>query len=243
MKHTAYLFSIITLVVTGLATAGETITLNGQTIRNCEIVELTRDGVVYQSGDTDDLHVVPWAQLTAVQQDVLRKQHNKALVNAICDARYVKGSVFEANKDGVIVQIDIPESDDEKGIEGYRNGAKVLKGGSILVSDLPTDVPRGSGAPIELILYYKEKYDFTLGPLGSTEVEHLTYSLPEWFQETDWKNAAGATMKARLLGVKGDKALFLKGGQRMLLNLSQLDAASQTKAKEIQAKLAGYPVP
>lgn len=240
------ILSILTALFLGaaLSFAGETITLNGQQIRNCDLVEIGFDGVLYRSGDTNEIHNVPWDQLSTAQQATIRQKHNAALVNAICDARYVDGSVFHANKDGVVVQITLKdEGDSETGVEGFHQGARVLKGGIVLISDLPNDVPRSAGDPIKVIAYYKEKSMFDMG-IAEQEIEHLTVAKPEWFQFTEWRNTAGVAMKARLLGIKGDKVLFLKEDtSRFVYNLSQLDAESQEKAKEVHAKLAKFPVP
>lgn len=219
---------LLTSLLTNYSNAGES------------IVEISNEGAIYES-DSGSHRTVAWEKLSPVEKNTIRTKHNTELVNAICDARYVKGTVFHANKDGVVVQIDL--TDEEFGIEGYHQGARVLKGGIILISDLPLDVPRSTGDPINVIAYFKEKSTFDMG-IAAQEIEHLTTAKPDWFSVTDWTNSAGATMQAKLLGVSPEgKVLFLKNGKRMVITLSQLDAASQAKAKKVQARLAKFPVP
>ncbi len=224
--------------------AAETITIDGNTIRNCTLVELSSDGAIYQSGDTNEYHTVPWAQLTPVQQSVIRSQHGTALVNVICDARYIDGTVFHANKDGVVVQM-VPKKEGEKatGANGFYQGARVITSGLVLISDLPLDMPRSGGDPIKAFGFFKKKGLFDMG-IAAQEIEFLTTLKPEWYEISEWKNSTGNVMKARLLGIKGDKALFAKeDNSRFVYSLSQLDAASQKKAAEIQEKIGKFPVP
>jgi len=219
----------------------ETIQVNGQSINNCELTELTPDGVIYKSKDTGELHTVPWDQLSTVQKNQITTRHYDALVNVICEARHIKGTMFSAVKEGVVVQINVI-APDTVGTKGYLNGAKVLHGGSILVSDLPLNVPRGEGAPIEITGYFKERYMFDI-VIGKTEIDHVTVARPAWFEESEWTSAEGSKMKARLLAISpDDKVLFLKNGQRVVLEMARLDSASQEKAREIQKKLAPYPM-
>ena len=240
--HLFFLFPLLFFLVS-VAPARETIVVDGQQIRNCSVVEISAQGPVYRCEDTQETYIIPWSKLTPVQVASIRTNHNEALVNAICDGRYVKGTVYDANKEGTIIQISLGET--KLGIEGYKKGGKVVTHGLVLINDLPIDIPRGIGDPIEIMAYFKAdgKYDMVF---GKVDMEYVTAAKPEWFQVTTWTNSAGDTMEAKLIGVKkeDDKVLFeKKDKERVLYNLSELDAASQEKAKKIHERLAKFPVP
>ena len=94
-----------------------------------------------------------------------------------------------------------------------------------------------------MFAYFKEKRIFSLG-IAEKEIEHLTVAKPDWFQISEWKNSDGQAIKAKLLGIQGDKVLFSKeDGSRFVYGLSQLNAESQKRAKETGARLVGFPVP
>ena len=229
-----------------IAFGRETIRINGQSFSNCKLVEISQEGPVYLSGDSGEHLTVPWKEITPVQENKIRTQHNDALINAICDARYVNGTVFHANKDGVVVQITLKSENDpnsKEGIAGYYQGAKIVKSGLVLISDLPLHVPRSTGDPITMIVYFREKGEFDMG-IAQQKIDHLTTAKPDWFQVREWKNSSGQAMQAQLLGVKDDKVLFAKeDGSRFVYSFSQLDADSQKQVKETQKRLEKFPVP
>ncbi len=234
--------AILSAMVLTISPGEETIVVEGEKLTDCSLVEISGEGPIYRCGDRGIHRVVPWAGLSPEQEALIRQRHREALVQAICGARYVDGSVFHANKDGVIVQVD-PEALAVEMVEGYHRGARVIGSGLVMISDLPMDIPRSTGDPIRVIAYFRGTYAFDMA-IARTDIEHLTVAKPEWFRFREWKNGAGQSMKARLLGISSGRVLFeSEDGARFLYDLARLDPASQREAAAIHEKLKKFPVP
>ncbi|MEO0416190.1 MAG: hypothetical protein AAF226_14680 [Verrucomicrobiota bacterium] len=223
--------------------AGEVLKVNGTTYRNAEVIEVTKSGPIYK---TEDETIVPleWAELTPQQLHNLRTKNKESLMNVILGAKYARGTVFQANKDGVIIQITLENEENKIGTEGFLNGAEIVKGGLVIVPDLPSDVPRGTGVEVKFVGYQIKEYDYDL-VVGQTKVPYLTHAKPDWAKEREWTNIKGQTMTSSLVAVKAGKGLFEKadGTRFPPIELKTLDAESQKIAAIFAEKVKGYPIP
>jgi hypothetical protein len=218
--------------------AGEAITVAGIAYRNAEWADVCREGLIYKT-ETGAHVTLSWAEATPAQVSAARATKPGAFENALYDAYSLKGTVFQVNPDGVILQVEIP--DEHKEI-GYKDGAKILENGLVIVKDLPTSVPQGEGAAIEIVAHKRGTFTFDLG-IAMKEIPLLTVAKPLWAIEQEWKNAQGQAMFARLIAVKDSKGMFEKGGKRFIYDLTQLDADGQKRAAEVAEKLKGFPIP
>lgn len=220
------------------AAGGEKITVGGTEYPNAELTDVCRDGVIFKTED-DTYVTLPWTDTSSAQLSVVKAKFAEALSNALYDAQYVKGTVFQVTPDGVIIQITL--------VEGYtgpefKMGARVLTSGLVIVKDLPTSIPQGEGAPIEIVAHKRQTYTYNLA-VAVKEIPLLTIAKPLWGQEQEWKNKDGKSMYARLIAVKENKGMFEKGGKRFIYDLSDLDEDGKKRAAEIKEKLAGFPLP
>ena len=220
------------------AAGGEKITVAGTEYPNAELTDVCRDGVLFKTEDGKYV-TLPWADTSSAQLSVVKAKFAEGLSNALYDAQYVKGTVFQVSPDGVIIQISL--------VEGYtgpefKNGARVLTSGLVIVKDLPTSIPQGEGAPIEIVAHKRQTYTYNLA-VAVKEIPLLTMARPLWGQEQEWKNKEGKSMYARLIAVKENKGMFEKGGKRFIYDLSDLDEDGGKRAAEIKEKLAGFPLP
>lgn len=220
------------------AESAEKITVAGSDYPNAEMTDVSRDGIIYKAEDGSYV-TLPWADVTAAQLSAVKVKFAGALENALYDAHYIKGTVFQVSPDGVIIQIDLEE--EYTGPE-FKNGARVLANGLIIVKDLPTNIPQGEGAPIEITAHKRQTYTYDLA-IAAKEIPLLTIAKPLWGQEQEWKNTEGQSMHAKLVAVKGDKGMFEKGGKRFVYDLANLDDEGRKRAAEIAEKLAGFPLP
>lgn len=219
------------------APAGEKISIQGSDYPNAELTDVSREGIIFKTEDGSYV-TLPWAETTAVQVSAVKAKLPDALSNALYDAHYVKGTVFQVTPDGVIIQIDLVE--DYKGPE-FKNGARVLTHGLVIVKDLPGNVPQGEGAPIEITAHKRQTYTYDLA-IAAKEIPLLTFAKPLWGQEQEWKNTDGQAMIAKLVAVKDNKGMFEKGGKRFIYDLTHLDAEGRERAAGIAEKLAGFPL-
>lgn len=218
--------------------AGETITVEGATHRNAEMVEVAPTGAVYET-EGGEFVILPWADLSSAQLSSVKAKFPGAIENAMFEAHFIRGTVFQVNEDGVVIQVSLPE---EESGPGFRNGAVVLTSGLVIVKDVPTSVPQGEGATIEIVANKRSTYTYDMG-IAAKEIPYLTVAKPLWGQEQEWTNSGGQKMHARLIAVKDGKGLFEKGGKRFPYDLSSLDEESRKRAAEVAAKLAGFPMP
>jgi len=230
------LFALLLLVLP--VSGGETITVDGATHRNAEMVELCREGLIFKTEEGTYV-TMPWASTSSAQLSAARVKMPTAFDNALYDAHFVKGSVFQVKPEGVIIQVELPEEHKEL---GYKNGAKVLESGLVIVKDLPTSIPQGEGAPIEVVAHKRGSFTYDLA-IAVKEIPLLTVAKPLWAMEQEWKNQDGQVMHARLIAVKEEKGMFEKGGQRFIYDLTSLDPDGRKRAAEIAEKLAGFPLP
>ncbi|MEM9016513.1 MAG: hypothetical protein AAGC68_05835, partial [Verrucomicrobiota bacterium] len=100
--------------------ASETIVVDGTTYPNAEMVEVAPDGAAFQVAE-GELVIVPWASLSPAQLSAIRARFPGAVENAMFEAYWVKGTVFQVNRDGVVIQITIPEKGEKA--PPFRNGA------------------------------------------------------------------------------------------------------------------------
>ena len=217
---------------------GEKITVAGTDYPNAELTDVCREGVIFKTEDASYV-TLPWADTSSAQLSVVKAKFAVGLSNALYDAQYVKGTVFQVTPDGVIIQIDL--------VEGYtgpefKNGARVLTSGLVIVKDLPTSVPQGEGNPIEIVAHRRQTYTYNLA-VAVKEIPLLTMAKPLWAQEQEWKNKDGKSMYARLIAAKENKGMFEKGGKRFIYDLSDLDEDGKKRAAEIAEKLVGFPLP
>jgi hypothetical protein len=220
------------------AVAGETIRVGGMEYRNAEMVELCREGLIYKTEEGSYV-TLPWATVSAPQLSAARTKMGASFENALYDAHFVKGTVFQKRSDGVVIQVEIPE--EHKAI-GYKNGAKVLESGLVIVRDLPTSLPQEEGAAVEIVAHKRGTFTYDLG-IAAKEIPLLTVAKPLWGMEQEWKNQEGKAMVAKLVAVKDTKGMFEKGGKRFIYDLTQLDADGRKRAADIAEKLAGFPLP
>ena len=218
--------------------AGESITVAGVEHRNAEWTDLCREGLIYKT-ESGEYVTLPWDSATPAQISGARAKMPQAFDNALYDAHYVKGTVFQVKPEGAIIQVEIPE---EHKAVGYKEGAKILESGLVIVKDLPTSIPQGEGAEIEFVAHKRGTFTYDLG-IAVKEIPLLTFARPLWAIEREWKNQEGQAMHARLIAVKDNKGMFEKGGKRFIYDLSQLDPDGQKLAAEIAEKLKGFPIP
>jgi hypothetical protein len=232
------LLSGLSLVASSLAEAGETINVAGTEHRNAEWVDVCREGLVYKT-EAGAYVTLAWDDATQAQVSGARTKKPEAFDHALYDAYWVKGTVFQVKPDGVIIQVEIPEEHKEI---GYKDGAKILENGLVIVKDLPTSIPQGEGAAIEIVAHKRGTFTFDLA-IAVKEIPLLTVAKPLWAIEQEWKNTQGQAMFARLIAVKEIKGMFEKGGKRFIYDLTQLDADGQKRAAEVAEKLKGFPIP
>ena len=239
MRHSAFFALFIACGFCSLTgSAAEKISVGGTDYPNAELTDVSRDGIIFKIEDGSYV-TLPWADTTAAQLSTVKAKLPEALGNALYDAHYVKGTVFQITPDGVIIQIDLLE-----GYSGpeFKNGARVLTSGLVIVKDLPTNIPQGEGAAIEITAHKRQTYTYNLS-IAAKEIPLLTVAKPLWGQEQEWKNTDGQAMYARLVAVKEKKGMFEKGGKRFIYDLSSLDEDGRKRAAEIAEKLAGFPLP
>lgn len=234
LPSAASIFLFLAIPVQG----GETITVAGAEHRNAEWTEVCREGLIYKTASGEYV-TLPWGSATPAQISGARAKMPQAFDNALYDAHYVKGTVFQVKPDGVIIQVEIPE---EHKAVGYKEGAKILESGLVIVKDLPTTIPQGEGAEIEFVAHKRGTFTYDLG-IAVKEIPLLTFARPLWAIEREWKNQDGQVMHARLIAVKENKGMFEKGGKRFIYDLSQLDEEGRKLAAEIAERLAGFPIP
>ncbi|MEO0415937.1 MAG: hypothetical protein AAF226_13400 [Verrucomicrobiota bacterium] len=241
-KLSSLFFSLVA-ATTLLSNAGENITVNGTSYRNAEVAEVSSSGPIYRVND-GALITAPWGQLSAQQENTLRTKHRTALMNTILGAKHVKGTVFQVNQDGVIVQVTIEKDGERRGTEGFYQGAEIIKSGLVIVSDLPNDVPRGTGVEIEFFAYQLKEYEYDMA-ISKTNIPYVTTAKPMWAREREWTNNKGQKLVASLIAVRDGKGLFQKSdGQRFPpIDLKTLDPESQKFAAEFAEKVKGYPIP
>lgn len=232
------IFLLLFLAAIPAAQAGETITVAGTDHRNAEWVDVCREGLIYKTEEGAYV-TLTWDSATPAQVSAARTKKPGAFEHALYDAYWVKGTVFQVKPDGVIIQVEIP--DEHKEI-GYKDGAKILENGLVIVKDLPTTIPQGEGAAIEIVAHKRGTFTFDLA-IAVKEIPMLTIAKPLWALEQEWKNAQGQAMFARLIAVKDSKGMFEKSGKRFIYDLTQLDADGQKRAAEVAEKLAGFPIP
>ncbi len=232
------LFLLLFVLSSPPVLAGEKITVAGTDYPNAEMADVSRDGVIYKAEDGSHVTLL-WADTSAPQLSAVKAKFAGALENALYDAHYVKGTVFQVTPDGVIIQIDLEE--EHTGPE-FKNGARVLTNGLVIVKDLPTNIPQGEGAPIEIVAHKRQSYTYDLA-IAAKEIPLLTMAKPLWGQEQEWKNTDGQSMYAKLVAVKEDKGMFEKGGKRFIYDLANLDDEGRKRAAGIAEKLAGFPLP
>ena len=212
-------------LITATALSGETITVDGTAYPNSEMVEISKEGVIYKTEGGEHV-TLPWAR------------HKEGLMNAVYDAYVVKGSVFHVNQDGVIIQVSQEDAPDPP----YLNGAKVMTSGLVLIKDLPRDMPRGEGAPIDVVAYKRQTYTFDMG-IAVKEIPYMTVAYPMWAREQEWENVDGQMMAARLIASKDGKCLFEKGGKTFVYPLDKLTADAQKRVAEYQERIKDFPIP
>lgn len=230
--------SLLSLIaLTGYLFGGETITVDGTTYTNAEMVEISPDGPAYQT-EEGEIVILPWTGLSEAQLSTIKVKYPDAINNAMYEAYYIKGFVFHVSDDGHIIRISV--EDGEERLE-YKNGAIAPLSGLVLIKDIPTSVPQGEGAEIEIYAHKRKTYTFNIG-IAVQEIPYLTVARPMWGMEQEWINTDGKKMYARLVAVKDGKGLFEKGGNRFVYELDKLDSDAQARAKEIAEKLKGFPV-
>lgn len=230
---------VVALLLGGYSTnAGETITVAGTEHRNAEWVDVCREGLIYKT-EAGTYVTLTWDDATPAQVSGARTKKPEAFDHALYDAYWVKGTVFQVKPDGVIIQVEIPEEHKEI---GYKDGAKILENGLVIVKDLPTSIPQGEGAAIEIVAHKRGTFTFDLA-IAVKEIPLLTVARPLWAIEQEWKNTQGQAMHARLIAVKESKGMFEKGGKRFIYDLTQLDPDGQKRAAEVADKLKGFPIP
>ncbi len=238
MRPISNLLLSLAIVLLPWARGGETIRVGDSEYRNAEMADLCREGILYKTEEGAYV-TLPWASVSGPQLSSARLKMADAFDHALYDACLVKGTVFQKSPDGIVIQVEIPE---EHKVIGYKNGAKILESGLVIVKDLPTSVPHEEGAAIEIVAYKRGTFTYDLG-IAAKEIPLLTITKPLWGMEQEWKNLEGKTMVAKLVAVKDTKGMFEKGGKRFIYDLTQLDADGQKRAAEIAEKLAGFPLP
>ena len=196
--------------------SGETIIVDGQTYANAEMVEVAPDGAAYKTED-DEIVILPWAELSSSQLSAIKAKYPNAITNAKYEAYYVKGSVFHVNEDGHIIQIDL--ADKEIPFE-FKEGAIVPKSGLVIIKDIPTSVPQGVGAEIEIVAHRRKSYTFNIG-IAAKEIPYLTVARPLWGMEQEWINADGKKNVCSPCRREGRKGPLRKSGQAIRLRTQQ----------------------
>lgn len=229
-------FAVLASIAIPLA-AGETIEVAGVRHENAELLDLCREGLIYRS-ESGEFVTLPWAVASAAQISGAKSRMPDAFGNALYEARYVKGTVFQATPDGLVVQISLEEGGSGP---GYREGAKIVESGLVLIKDFPTNLPQSEGVPVEIVAHQRGTHTFDLA-IAAKEIPLLTVAKPAWALEQEWKNSDGQAMHARVVAVKDGKVMFEKGGQRFVYELEKLDDDARRRIGEIAERLAGFPV-
>ncbi len=230
-------FPIVLVLAGSFANAGETITVDGMEYLNSEMVEVCSDGAVYKTEEGEYV-VLPWESLSEAQTSVLKARFKEGMMNAVYDAYLVKGSIFNVSKDGFVIQVSQEDAPDLK----FTKGARILTSGLVLIKDLPRDMPRGEGAPVDVIAYKRGSHTFDMG-IATKEIPFLSVAYPSWAREQEWENVDGKKMAARLIASKDGKCLFEKGGKTFVYALDQLVPDAQKRVAEYQERIKRFPIP
>jgi len=241
MKNSGFSF-ICTVVLVFLFHEGvlqaDRVTVDGTEYRSARMVEVCREGIIYKTKG-DGFVTLPWAEINESQTRTLKSKFKDSLMNAVFRGYFVKGTVFQVNKDGVVIQIDTLDEEPEP---YCREGAEILTNGLVIIKDLPDDMPREEEAEIEIIAYQYLTYTFDIG-IAAKEIPYLTVEKPLWGREQEWKNIDGKTMVARFIAMKNGICIFERGGKQFEYPLEKLDEAGKTRAGEYQKKVEGFPIP
>jgi hypothetical protein len=226
----------LAFIATPAALGGETIQVAGVRHDNAELADLCREGLIYRLASGDYV-TLPWAEASSGQISGARSKMPSAFDNALYDAHYVKGTVFQPTPSGLVIQIDL--KDDPPG-SGYRNGARIVESGLVIVKDFPTNIPQGEGAPVEIVAHKRGTHTFDLA-IAAKEIPLLTVAKPLWAMEQEWKNTEGQVIHARVVAVKDGKVMLEKRGQRFVYEVDKLDEDARKRIAEIAEKLEGFP--
>ena len=216
--------------------AGETITVDGKTYEDAEMVEVGPDGVFFKTKAREYV-VLPWESLSPGQVSAIKLRFAEGLENAMFGAYLIKGTVFHVVEEGVVIQIDIPKRESNLPAE---NGIVIPTSGLVLISDLPASVSKKEGAEIETKAYKVKDYTFDIG-IAAKEIPMLTVARPLWGSEQEWINKEGKQMVARLISVENGVGTFEKAGRSFTYELSKLNEEGQERASDIAKKLSRFP--
>ncbi len=228
------------LLLCSVINAGETVEVDGTTYRNAEMDDVEPTGVRYKT-EEGKFVVLPWTQLNETQLKTVKGRFQEGMQNLVLGAYAVIGTVFQLKDGDVIVQISTEEAG---AIEGdYRNGAKVLKAGLVMIRNPTSEISRSLDDEVDAVAYFKGEMKFSMGFSLESDIPVLTGHPPEWSLEREWKNLEGKVMKARLVAVKAGKGLFMMNGKQFVYPLDQLAPEARAEAEEIQKKFGEVPYP
>lgn len=231
------LFASCLLIFWGtILSGGETITIEGETYEDAEMVEVGPEGAIYKTRDRDYV-VLPWKNLSPAQVSALKLRFSEALENAMFGAYFIEGTVFQVVEEGVIIQIDIPKRESDLPAE---NGTIIPTSGLVMIQDLPASFSKEEGTEIEIKAYKQGDYTFDIGIAGKV-MPMLTVARPLWGREQEWINEDGRKMVARLIAIKDGVGTFERAGRTFPYEISKLDTDGQKRAAAIAEKLSHFP--
>ncbi len=240
-------FILVVLAGTAGRAMAETITVDGQTYEDAEMAEVGQEGVWYKVG-AEEYVVLPWSQLSQFQVANVKSRFAESLDHLRHQAIWVKGTVFDKNSDGVIVQatLDLDAGEAkvaDSGLPQYRNGGAIARG-MVLIKDLKDNAIRQSGDPVEGIFYQEGTYTYEVAGFNLVrEIPKCSSAPPEWASVREWTNREGNKLTAKVIAVKEGKCLFQKAdGGTFPYEIAKLTDEDQELVAQFEKRAAAIPV-
>lgn len=233
-----------TSVVPALA---ETITVDGESYEDAEMAEVGQEGVWYRVGP-EEFVVVPWAELNQFQTANVKSRFADSLEHLRHQALWVKGTVFDRNSDGIIVQTEIDLDAGEakaadSGLPQYENGGAIAHG-MVLITDLKDNAIRKNGDPVEGIFYQRGTFTYEMAGFNLVkEIPECTEAKPEWASVREWTNREGNKLTAKVIATRDGKCLFEKAdGSTFPYEIASLSDDDQALVAQFEKRALAIPV-
>ncbi|MFK5924113.1 MAG: hypothetical protein QM496_18195 [Verrucomicrobiota bacterium] len=208
---------------------------------NASMVDLGAKGAYIKT--SEGLKLVPWADLSKFQVGTIRNSFQDALYNIRLKAYWVQGEVFQAGKDGVVVNTGLVKDEKEdakKEAPDHKRGAEIASG-LVLIKDLAGALEEGD--PVSTYAYdLGGTFKYDIG-FGKKDLKILSIAKPTWAQPSEWSDTKGRKMLAELVEVAHGKCRFLRNNKEFLFPLDQLNATDQKRAVKQQAFMRVIPLP
>ncbi len=248
-RHARFLAVILAAIVIGtpfwlvpaFAQTNKSTAKKDRVFANASMVDLGTEGAYLKT--TEGLKLVPWADLSKFQAGTIRHSFQDALNNIRLKAYWVQGEVFQAGKDGVVVNTGLVKDEKEdakKESPDHKRGAEIVSG-LVLIKDLTGSL--GEGDPVETYAYELGgifKYDIGF---GKKDLKILSIAKPAWAQASEWSDSKGRKMLAELVEVADGQCRFRRNNKEFLFPLDQLTASDQKRAIKQQTFMRVIPLP